>query len=156
MASVQFKNMFAVDVEAQPVERQLSPLFLGDQAANRVGAYLLKNGQPYAPGGSCAGTAILSDGSTVALSGTVSGNEIYVDLTPACYAVPGPIAVFIAWTDGTATATVVQAHGSVTRTDTGRTIDPGTVISSVAALISSIQPLSSSRSFREKLSGTIC
>ena len=144
MASVQFKNMFAVDVEAQPVERQLSPLFLGDQAANRVGAYLFKNGQPYAPGGVCAGTAILEDGSTVALSGTVSGNEIYVDLPPACYAVPGPMEVFITWSDGAATATVVHGHGSVARTDTGRTVDPGTVISSVAALISSIQQATAS------------
>ena len=138
MPDIRFPNMYRVDLEKGPAIKQLHQMFMGDKAANRIGAYLFQGDVAVSPGGSCSGTAILNDGSTVALTGTVAGNEIYIDLPPGCYAVPGPIQVYVLWTNGTVMTTVVAGFGTVTRTETGTIIDPGTIIPSVEQLISDI------------------
>jgi hypothetical protein len=139
MPDIRFPNMYRVDLEKGPAIKQLHQMFMGDKAANRIGAYLFQGDAAVSPGGSCSGTAILNDGSTVALTGTVSGNEIYIDLPPGCYAIPGPIQVYVLWTNGTVMTTVVAGFGTVTRTETGTIIDPGTIIPSVSQLISDIE-----------------
>lgn len=139
MPDIRFPNMYRVDLEKGPAIKQLHQMFMGDKAANRIGAYLFQGDASVSPGGSCSGTAILNDGSTVALTGTVAGNEIYIDLPPGCYSVPGPIQVYVLWTNGTVMTTVVAGFGTVTRTETGTIIDPGTIIPSVAALIAQIE-----------------
>lgn len=138
MPDIRFPNMYRVDLEKGPAIKQLHQMFMGDKAANRIGAYLFQGDAAVSPGGSCSGTAILNDGSTVALTGTVSGNEVYIDLPPGCYAVPGPIQVYVLWTNGAVATTVVAGFGTVTRTETGAIIDPGTIIPSVEQLISDI------------------
>jgi lysophospholipase L1-like esterase len=137
--------MYRVDLEKGPAIKQLHQMFMGDKTANRIGAYLFQGDAAVSPGGSCAGTAILNDGSTVPLTGTVAGNEIYIDLPPACYAVPGPIQVYVLWTNGTVATTVVAGFGNVTQTETDTVIDPGSVITiSVAQLIALIEEVRAS------------
>lgn len=135
----QFINMHRVELAngAAPVV-PLSQIYMGDANANRIGAIVTLNGEAAPLGGVCSGTAILADGSTVALTGNVSGNEAYVTLPPGCYSVEGQIQVFVRLTVSGVTTTLLSAFGTVRLTETGTVIDPGTIIPSVAQLIASI------------------
>ena len=138
--AVQFPNIFVVDMDTGPACQPLAPLFLGDELANRVGVYLYRDGAPFEPGGSAFGRAVLSSGATVLIqNAVVAGNEIYVDLPSAVYAEQGPVKVTVTWTNGTATATVLEGVGTVRLTETGTIIDPGTIISDVSALVDAIE-----------------
>lgn len=137
---MQFPNVFSVDVDKGPAVQQLSPMFLGDAIANRVGVYLYKDGEPFSPGGSAFGRAILSSGETVLIQeGIVSGNEIYIDLPSGVYAEQGPVKISVTWTDGTTTTTVLEGTGNIRLTETEIILDPGTVISDVSALVQAIE-----------------
>jgi len=137
---MQFPNMFFVDVDKGPVTQPLHPLFLGDALANRIGVYLYKDGEPFSPGGSAFGRAVLSGGETVLIqNGVVSENQIYIDLPSGVYAEQGPVKITVSWTDGTTTTTVLEGTGNVRLTETGTIIDPGTIISDVTALIQAIE-----------------
>lgn len=92
----QFVNMHKIDlVNGNAPIVQLKWLAQNDKLANRFGAIVTRNGQAVELGGGCSGTAILADGSTVPLTGTVDGNEVYVELPAACYAVEGQIIVAV-------------------------------------------------------------
>lgn len=117
--SLQFPNLFRVDVNKGPLDVRLFRMFQGDEYANRIGCYLYNGDAEITPGGSVAGEVILPGGGTVALIGAVSGNLIYVDLTDDCYAAPGEITVSVTWTNGTATVTALQGHGVISITQTG-------------------------------------
>ena len=136
----QFENLFKVDLKsgAAPVV-SLRQIHYGDVRANRVGALVCQDGQAVSLSGTCSGTAILADGTTVPMTGTVSGNAAYVDMPSACYSVEGVIRVFVKLTAGGVTVTLLAAVGTVALTETGAVIDPGTIIPSVAALISEIE-----------------
>ena len=136
----QFTKMVKVELTtgAAPVV-QLGRIFYSDVQAQRIGVIVTLEGQAVSLSGTCSGTSILNDGSTVPLTGTVSGNEAYVDLTSSCYAVEGPIQIFLKLTAGGVVTTLLAAVGTVSLTETGTVIDPGTVIPSVSALIASIE-----------------
>lgn len=138
----QYINMVPVELMngAAPVI-SLRQVHQGDHNANRVGAVVSMNGEPYELEGSCAGTAILADGSTVPLSGTVSGNEAYVVLDSACYQVEGHLHVFVAWISGENETTLVEAIGTVQITDTGRVIQPSVPIPSLPQLLAEIDAM---------------
>ena len=138
----QFINMVPVELvnSSAPVV-SLRTVHQGDSNANRVGAVVTMNGEPYALGGSCAGTAILKDGSTVPLSGTVSGNEAYVVLDNACYQVEGHLHVFVTWVSGTDETTLVEFVGTVQITATDRVIQPSVPVPSLAQLLAAIEEM---------------
>ena len=135
----QFLNMYKVDLTdgAAPVV-SLKQIHLGDHKANRVGAIVTMDGVPYPLGGNCAGTAILADGSTVPLTGTVSGNQAYVELDNACYQVEGQINVFVAWVSGSLQTTLLAAVGTVRITETSTVIQPSTPVPDLAELMAQI------------------
>ena len=136
----QFVNLYKVVLNngSVPVV-SLKQIHYGDAYANRIGAIVYIDGQPAQLSGTCSGMAILDDGTTVPMTGTVSGNTAYVDLDPACYSVEGSIRVFVKLTTGDVTCTLLAAVGNVVLTETGVIIDPGTIIPSVSALIAEIQ-----------------
>lgn len=135
----QFKNVYKVELNqgTAPVF-SLRQIYYGDVEANRIGAIVLLNGEPVALSGTCSGTAILADGSTVAITGTVDGSQAYVELPAACYSVEGQIEVYVKLTVDGVTTTLIAGVGTVRLTETDTVIDPGTIIPSVAALISDI------------------
>jgi len=135
----QFVNIFRCDLHKGPVVTSLHQVFLGDVEANRVGVRVTDNGEDVTLTGTCSGTAILCNGGTVALTGTVDGSLAYVDLPSAVYTVEGPVEIYVTLTQGDQTTTLLTAHGNAVRTDSGVVIDPGTIIPSVAALISDIE-----------------
>lgn len=135
----QFLNMYTVELNdgAAPVV-SLKQIHQGNHKANRVGARVVLDGQPYTLGGNCSGTAILADGSTVPLTGTVSGNECYVELDNACYQVEGQIHVFVSWVSGQLETTLLAAVGTVRFTQTGNVIQPSTPVPDLAQLMAQI------------------
>ena len=135
----QFPNIFNCDLHSGPVSASIRQMYLGDIAANRVGVRVTNNGEAVTLSGTCSGTAMLYNGGTVALTGVVDGNVAYVDLPAAVYSVEGPLKVFVTLTHGGSTTTLLEMRSNVTRTDSGVVIDPGTIIPSVAALISDIE-----------------
>ena len=135
----QYVNMRPVELNAgsAPVF-PLGTIFEGDHKANRCGAMVTQGGAPVALGGQCAGTAILADGSTVPLTGTIDENQAYVELDSECYAVEGTISVFVKWVDGTLETTLIAFVGTVKKTETGSVIQPGDPIPDLAQLMASI------------------
>ena len=135
----QFVNMRKVDLmNGEPAVFSLRQLYYADQEANRIGAIVYMGGEPYALAGTCTGTAIRADGTTVPMQGTVDGNQAYITLIPDCYAIEGSIQIFVKITIGDVVATLAAAVGTVRLTETEAVIDPGEIIPSVSALITSI------------------
>ena len=122
-----------------PVPLQ-SMLVSKDALANRIGVRLYQGKTPYSPGGQCAGYVVRRDGYTVPITGVINGNEMYIDLPPAAYALEGPINIGIKNVQGDAIATVFLGMGTVSLGETDIVIDPGSTITlSVAALIADIE-----------------
>ena len=138
---VQFPNIFHCEISRGPVIAKLYPLFYANKEANRIGVYLFMNGRPFVHDGTVEATAILNGGYTVRLTGSTSGNLVYVDLTQECYIKPGPIQVHITCVNGTANiSTVLSGFGKVNLTETDTLIDPDSVITvSVSNLLHSIE-----------------
>ena len=110
----------------------------GDALANRFGIRAYRNGVAENLGGTCVGLFIRADGGTVTVEGVVSGNEAYVELPQACYAVEGQFALAIKVINGNATGTLRIVDGVVDNTTTGSVVDPGTIIPSIETLIAAI------------------
>lgn len=134
----QFINIHPVDLSGSAPVVALGTIYAGDHKANRCGAIVNKGGAPLALGGQCAGTAILADGSTVPLTGTIEGNQAYVELDSVCYTVEGQISVFVKWVDGTLETTLIALTGTVKLTETGAVIQPSTPIPDLPQLLAEI------------------
>lgn len=125
----------------QPVKVQYldGNLFRMDNAGNTAHVYVYYNGQPQEIVGSVSADVIRADGSTVAVTGAMSGNRVYVIFPQSVYAVPGVLSVVIKVTEGTTTTTIAAFVANVYQSSTDTVVDPGTIIPSVDALISAIQ-----------------
>lgn len=135
----QFETWLEADLQKMIKPQMLNgTVFSADNMANLVGVKVYNGGAPATLGGSVTGKVIRADGATVPVSGTLSGNAASIVLPQAAYAVIGPITISIAVTDGGATTTLACAVGVVTRTSTDTTVDPGTIIPSIDALIAQI------------------
>ena len=131
---------YNVDITQPLLPVPLNPMLVTQDAlANRIGVRLFEGNTPYSPGGSCAGFAVRRDGATVPIAGTINGNEMYIDLPAAAYALDGPINVGIKNVDGDTETTVFLGMGTVIRGETGTAIDPGTIIPSVAQLLQELR-----------------
>ena len=77
----------------QPVRVQYldGNVFSQDNLGNLIGVHVFDNGEPAEIAGTVSGIAIRADGLSVAMSGTRSGNDCYVILPEAAYAIPGAI-----------------------------------------------------------------
>ena len=135
----QYVNMHPIDLNAGSAPTMpLGTVYEGDHLGNRCGAIVSKGGAPLALGGQCAGTAILGDGSTVPLTGTIADNQAYVELDSACYAVEGTISVFVKWVSGSRETTLIAFVGTVKQTETGIVIQPSTPVPDLAQLMAQI------------------
>ena len=113
-------------------------LFSMDNAGNLIGVKLTKDGTDYSGGGSVSANVIRSDGGTVAVSGALSGNIATVVLPQAAYAVPGVVSIVMKLTVSGEVTTIAAVVANVYESTTSTTVDPGTIIPSVQALISQI------------------
>lgn len=114
-------------------------VFSADNAGNLIGVNLFSDGQPASLSGSVVANVVRSDGATVPVSGTLSGNTATVVLNQSCYAVPGPISIVIKITASGAVTTVCAVVANVYQSSTDSVVDPGTIIPSIEDLIDAIE-----------------
>lgn len=126
----QFQRHFVQDLTKPLIVRQCGDLgFSGDNLSDVISVDLYTDGVAYSGGGDCAGACICPDGSTVALTGSVSGKTASVTLTEDCFAIPGQIGIAIRVTSGTTKTTVLKAIYNVEQFATNNPVDPGSRIS---------------------------
>ena len=113
-------------------------VFSQDNNGNRIGVNLFDGETPVNVSGTVSANVIRADGATVAVTGTASGNTAYVDLPSAAYAVPGVISIIIKATSGSDIITLCAVVANVYQSTTDSTVDPGTVIPSINALLEAI------------------
>ena len=114
-------------------------VFSLDNSGNLVGVNVFNNGSPATLAGTVSGSVIRSDGATVAISsGTLSGNKCSIVLPQSALAVPGVISVIIKLTNSSVVTTLCAVVANVYQSSTDTTVDPGTIIPSIASLIASI------------------
>lgn len=108
----------------------------GDIKANRFGFRVLRGGIPVDISGCTAmGYFIRANGSTVVINGgNCSGNEAYVTLPSACYAVEGNFSLALKLVTSSVTSTMRIIDGTVVDSTLGSLVDPGSTIPSVATL----------------------
>lgn len=125
----------------QPVKVQYlhGNLFSQDNAANTINVHVHSAGVPESLGGTISANVIRSDGGTVAVAGSVSGDTATVVLPQACYAVPGVIHIIIKSTVSSVVTTIAALVANVYTSSTDTVVDPGTIITDVAALIAEIE-----------------
>ena len=110
-------------------------VFSADNAGNVVGVNVFDDGQPATLSGSVSGSIIRADGVTVAVVGTLSGNQASIVLPQAAYIVPGVVSIVIKLTSGTDITTLCAVVSNVYMSSTDSVVDPGTIIQSIEDLI---------------------
>ena len=119
-------------------------VFSLDNGGNLIGVNVFDSGEPATLSGTVSASVIRSDGGTVAVAGTLSGNQCYVVLPQAAYAVPGVVSIVIKLTSGATVTTLCAVVANVYRSSTDTVVDPGTIIPDISALIASIEAAVSS------------
>lgn len=131
-----YRNDIAdIDLETGTVHRSFlnKALGEGDISGNRFGVRVLRNGQAVdLTGVSVSGYFVRANGTSVALSGSRSGNTCWVTLPEACYAVEGNFTLAVKLTGGGVTVTARIVDGTIVNTALGDLVDPGSVIPSLA------------------------
>lgn len=113
-------------------------VFSQDNQGNILGVEVFDGGSPASISGSVSGSIIRSDGATVAIGGTLSGNKAFIVLPESAYAVPGIISVVLKLTAGAIVVTLLAVVATVYASSTDAVVDPGTIIPSIADLIAEI------------------
>ena len=125
----QFQRHFVQELTKPLIVRQCGDLgFSGDNDSDVISVDLYTDGEPYSGGGTCAGACICPDGSTVALTGSISGKTASVTLKEDCFAIPGHIGIGIRVTTGTTKTTVLKCIYNVDLFATNNPVDPGSRI----------------------------
>ena len=134
-------DIIQIEISNGTIHRSFSNHMIGggDEAGNRYGVRITKNGSPVSlSGASCIGYFIRSDGGTLVINGSVSGNEAYVNLPAAAYAKEGQFSLAIK-VSGTGFADTMRiVDGTVVRTSTNTMLDPASEVPSLASLMAVI------------------
>ena len=111
--------------------------FLGESAAHTFEIYNADGG---ALSGTVSATVLRADGGTVWISdGSIVDGKVHVTLSAQCYAIPGRIVISIYLTSGTVTTCIYCGITNVDRNRSDTSVDPGTIMPSVADLIARIE-----------------
>lgn len=129
-------------VEVVPLKGNL---FYEDNGGNLIGVEVTRAGAAVSLPNSCYGYALLSNGSTEFVRGTVSGNRASITLPSACYSQVGPISIVLkvgATLENNfpkGGVTVAACTGYVYRTRTDTIVDPGSVVPGINELLDKIE-----------------
>lgn len=119
-------------------------VFSQDNGGNLIGVNVFDGDNPATLSGSVSASVIRADGATVAVSGTLSGNQCSVVLPQAAYETPGVLSIVIKLTTGTTVTSLCAVVANVYRSTTSAIVDPGTIIPDISALIAAIEAAISS------------
>lgn len=150
------EHILDIDLESGGVDRSFlnHPIGEGDNAANRYGIRVFRNGQPVTLGSATVQGYFVrhATGETVLTgNGVVTGNVAYVTLPQSCYAVEGNFSLTIKLTGGGVTGTMRIIDGTVVNTTTDTIIDPGQVIPSIEELIAMMEEVIEAAQFVDDL-----
>ena len=98
--------------------------FSADNDGNLVGVKCYKDGAEASLSGTVTGYCVLSDGTTVPLTGTRSGNQAYIIMNQTALSVPGLIGVTIQLIDGTTKTTLLSIMANVYQSKTDAVVTP--------------------------------
>lgn len=115
---------------SKPVEQRYikGNFFSADNAGNLVGVKCYKDGAEASLSGSVTGYCVLSDGTTVPLTGTRSGNQAYIIMNQTALSVPGLIGVTIQLIDGNTKTTLLSIMANVYQSKTDAVVTPSSQI----------------------------
>lgn len=113
-------------------------VFSADNSGNLIGVNLFDDGSPAVISGAVSANVIRSDGVTVPVGGSYTGNKATVVLPQAAYAVPGVISIVIKVTDNSVVTTIAAIVANVYMSSTDSIVDPGSIIPSIENLIATI------------------
>lgn len=102
--------------------------FTQDSAGNLVGVKCYKDGAEATLSGSVTGYCILTNGETVSVAGTRSGNQASILIPQSALAYPGPLGVVIKLVDGNTITTLISVIVVVYRSKTDTVITPSSQI----------------------------
>jgi lysophospholipase L1-like esterase len=137
----QFTKHFVQDLQQDIKIRQCGTIvFNADNESNVISIDLYNGTEEYSGGGSVVGACICPDGSTVPLTGSISGKTASVILTGDCFAFPGQIGIGVQVVSGTVKTTVLKAIYNVELFETDDMVDPGSrITASVGQLVADIE-----------------
>ena len=134
------ETWFTQDINSAVQVRTINGnVFSMDNNGNKIGVRVTNGGAPVALTGTISANVIRADGATVAVAGSKNGNEAWVVLPQACYAVPGVITIIIKNTVSSDVTTLLAVMANVYQSSTDTAVDPGTIITSIQALIDEIE-----------------
>lgn len=118
-------------------------VFNNDSLGNLIGVEVTKDGEPFDLTGSVNGYCVLSNGETIPVAGSRSGNKASIVLPQTAYSVRGIIKITLKLTNGNETTTLLQVVGAVDQSVTGNMVNPGSVVQDwsqqIAAALQEIQ-----------------
>ena len=115
-------------------------IILGENLAHEFVIYGVDgDGQKVAISGTVTASVLRADGGTVWLNGgSIVDGEAHITLTQQCYTVPGRIIISIFAASGDAFTCIYCAVADCNRSHSDTSLDPGTIMPSVADLIAHI------------------
>lgn len=108
--------------------RMLGNLYYQNANSLKIGVRVYNKGAAVALDGSINGYCVLSDGTTVPVNGTRSGNTAYITLPPSAYSVVGLIYITIVNTSNSVVTTLLACGGVVVKSRTSQTTPSQQVI----------------------------
>lgn len=116
-------------------------LFIGENGAHTFVIYGVDgDGQKVNITGTVTASVMRADGGTVWINtGTIVDGEVYVTLSEQCYAVPGRAVISIYIANGDTATCIYCGITNVDRNRSDTSVDPGTIMPSVADLIARIE-----------------
>lgn len=133
MPEMAFEHIERIDISKRLVRRDVGEILAtGDALANRFGARLYDGGAEVAAESlTVTGYYIRPDGGTLLISGSQSGNMVYVDLPQNCYTYDGAFTLSLKISGGSAVQTLVIFDGRISLTTTDTIIDNERIIPSI-------------------------
>lgn len=97
--------------------------FSADNDSVMINAEMFDHGEAASVTGTVTAYAIRADGTTVTVTGSLSGNAASVTLPGTCFAAPGPLIITIQIVSGEVKTTVLRAVFTVVSSTSGTVID---------------------------------
>lgn len=136
---MQYEKIYKQDLMQDAKLRMCGHLvYSGDNQSVVVRVQLYRDGEEYTGGGSVLANAVLPNGNTVALTGTMMGNVASVTLLESCFVAPGPLGLYIRVVNGDEVTTVFSGIFNAVLTSTSTPVDPGDVVPDINTLLSMI------------------
>ena len=116
-------------------------LFMGEDMAHTFVIRGLDDAQQKVPiTGTISAAVLRADGGTVWVNdGSIVDGEAQITLSRQCYTVPGRVVISIYSTNGSSTVCIYCGVTDLSRYQTDTSVDPGTIMPSVADLIARIE-----------------